>query len=189
VDTEFSKIRGRGFWRNLRALVRRELIVSGDLAFVRLRVTLPPEREFDRTLLEWIEESRGEIEVESSEAAKRFLGPGVEVKVVSIGPGSIEIIAAVVAAYYLISNYKSFAESLQLLVRQIRHILARILGRRRVPTPPIVTVEWSPGPALPPYLVEESVRILDSNASLLLLCYLVISHAILLFALIWIIIR
>ena len=188
MDTEFSKIHGRGFWRNLRALVRRELVVSGDLAFVRLRVTLPPEREFERTLLEWIEESRGEIEAESSEAAKRFLGPGVEVKIVSIGPGSIEIIAAVVAVYYLISNYKSFAESLELLVRQIRHILARIL-RRRVPAPPIVTVEWSPGPAFPPYLVVESVRIRDSNASLLLLSYLVISHAILLFALIWIIIR
>ena len=89
MDTEFSKIRGRGFWRNLRALVRRELVVSGDLAFVRLRVTLPPEREFERTLLEWIEESRGEIEAESSEAAKRFLGRGVEFKIVAIGPGEV----------------------------------------------------------------------------------------------------
>jgi hypothetical protein len=107
----------------------------------------------------------------------------MEVRNITVRRGSIEFWVTIGTIYYVVSNYKQFVEGIELMVRQLRDIVYRLVSLRE-PTVR-VTYSWYNGPAL------EEIRARGSEATGLSredlpMVYLIISHAALLFTLLWI---
>jgi hypothetical protein len=117
---------------------------------------------------------------EMDRMVKQTLGPEFEVRSMTIGSGSVEVLVVIATTYYVVSKYKTFIESLELLKRQMESLL-----RNQVPFPSSTDATWTPGPALATVqgggLSTESPGL----TQMILLLYLILSHAALLTIFIW----
>ena len=82
--------------------------------------------------------------------------------------------------YYMISNYSSFVESIELLLSHLKSVLRGFFGRRSLS----VHGAWAPGPALVRAEAPSSYSG-PVDATKILLWYLILSHAALLALFIW----
>jgi hypothetical protein len=162
---------------------RKGFVINGDVMMCRLKVTAS-NPDFDSELFDIFARARDkELEAEIRELTERILGPEFEVRSISYRRGSVEIIAIVGVAFYAVSRYKNFVESLELLYSQLKGSIQRF-ANGRVPGPTTVDGSWSPGPAL--VLAESRLGGVNAfDVTSILLWYLIVSHAALMTLFIW----
>ena len=158
-------------------------ILTGDVMMCRFLVTAS-DPEIDDDLFGIFAARRPkELEARIRELTERTLGPEFELRSVSYRRGSVEIVAIIGVAFYAVSRYKNFVESLELLYSQLK-IAIQSFSDSNVRGPTTVLGSWSPGPAL----VLAANR-LGGTSSLettsILLWYLILSHAALMTIFIW----
>lgn len=165
----------------------RRIVLSGDVMTLRFIISARDDQEFDQRLRGLAYDLRDELEAEVRQATWRLLGSEFEVRSIVFGRSSLEILVAIGTAYYVVSRYKNFIESVQLLISQLKSLFERFF-RPRVPVPIYVNGDWLPGPGLvtagqiyAPYGSG------DPNG--ILLIYLILSHAALLALFIWMVLR
>jgi hypothetical protein len=150
-------------------------VISGEVAFFRIYVQYihPEEEELILSYLDFLDKLKSDIKQEMVKS----LGEAFYIKSITIGRGSIEVLIVIGTAYYAISRYKNFIESIELLSSQIRNVASRFFSANR-PEPPDISVTWTPGPALA-RLDRSRDRWLPIQNNILLY-YLILSHAALL---------
>lgn len=158
-------------------------VVNGDVMMCRFKVT-SSDPNFDSELFDILTGGREkELAAEIRELTEKTLGPEFEVRSISYRRGSVEIIAIVGVAFYAVSRYKNFVESLDLLYSQLKSSIQRFASAR-LPGPTKVDGSWSPGPAL--VLAESRLGGVNSlDITSILLWYLIVSHAALMTIFIW----
>jgi len=159
-----------------------EAVLTGDVCYIRLHAEF---RQKDIPLYRLLEES--EMRVELQRATREILGPEFEVRSMAVGRGSIEIIALIGTSLYVMSRYKNFVESIELLVAQFRRVVLRFLGQYES-EPSEVTTTWTPGSALTTAMVG-TTKVYRWHSEPLLLIYVILSHAALLTALLWLVLE
>lgn len=162
--------------------------LSGHICTIRLLASSPfQKQEWDERTLEWLIKHRDDFETEVKEEVKIILGLQFKVAQVDYFKGSVEvsvIIATAGVVYYAVSRYKNFIESLDILVFHLRKVLYRFVE----PMDSRVSGEWLPCPNM----VQFSGADLDvslTRITMLLIWYLVLTNAVLLSLVIWILIR
>lgn len=163
----------------------RRRIVSGEIIIVRARIEVPDNVEADRYLRSIAEEQRGTLQWEVSELVYKTLGMEFQLRSLSFEHGSLTILLIVGTTYYAISRYKNFVESIQLFVRQLTQLLSSFFGGRQQ-RPVLVSTSWSPGPGLVEAQTEQ-LRAPYAAAGWLLI-YLVLSHAVMLGLIMWLLV-
>jgi len=117
---------------------------------------------------------REEVEV----AVKETLGGEFALTSLTVGKGSIEIVAIIGTTFYAISRWKSFVESIELMVEQLKRVIRRHLEKAS-PSHPTITATWTPGRGLATITQREP----RFERASLVTWYLVLSHALMLIAL------
>jgi hypothetical protein len=148
--------------------------VSGDVCTIRIFITSTDNKE-DERLYYHFREIRSELKRQVDENVKKTLGEQFEVRRFSIDRGSIEFLILVGTTYYAVSKYKNFIESINLLAAQLRSLFSRIASAQ-TPSPIEVTGDWSPSPALVNAEIASS-RVDSDPILLILLLYIILSHA------------
>lgn len=155
-------------------------VLVGDVAY--FRVVLSSENDSD--LIGIIMERQRRMKEEMDVMVKQTLGPEFEVRSMTIGRGSVEILIIIASTYYVVSRWKNFIESLELLKRQIESVF-----RQQVPLVGKTEATWTPGPAVANVQAgtfsAEAPRFTQAG----LLIYLIVSHAALLTAFLWLLIK
>jgi hypothetical protein len=163
---------------------RRKIRIEGEVVSYRFTMYLLEEGTAYETLLKRQEDlEQGIRELMGKQVGMKEL----ELRELTIQRGSIEvliIIGAVTTFFLNFSRYKSFVESLQLLKSQIGEQFRRYISHHGV-----VSIRSSTllGPSFIPTR-SEGVN-LDFQVSLVLLLYVIISHAALLTVFIWLLIK
>jgi hypothetical protein len=151
-----------------------------DAAYLQFNVTFGNDADSD--YFETVLRLHDVIRREAQRATTQALGPQFYIRSVSINRGSILIMVTIAtAAYYAISRYKNFIESLQLLRQQLSAFLSAIFGNANLP-PATIVATWSPGPALFQHRDHASVGTV--RLALFALMGLFAIHALLIFALV-----
>lgn len=150
----------------------KTVVIGGDVAYFRCVMTTSNDDEVYGQITESVYKFQDSIDT----LAREILGPEFEVRRVRVVRGSITILFALGTTYYVISKYKNFVESLELFKTQLATLMRRMLGPRNVE----INVDWVPGPALSGIADVRRPIWLSENANLILLAYLIISHAALL---------
>jgi hypothetical protein len=113
-------------------------VFKGEVA--RLTVLIDFEDEHDdqiyteNQLLQSFQKKEKELELEISELISKYLGKQYTLESISIKKGSITIIAiiaATIATFDLISKYKDFIDSLDLLKNQVSRLINRYIRRNQ----------------------------------------------------------
>lgn len=160
--------------------------ISGDVCLVRLCVTGSDSDHLDEIPWKILGNREHRLREEISGVVKESLGPEFEVRSLAVGRGSIEILVLIGTAYYVVSRYKNFVDSLELMVRQLRQAV-RHFFEMSAPTHVSVSGSWIPGPGL---LQAEGIpQQARASTDRLVLFYLVISHAGMLALLVWLVIE
>jgi hypothetical protein len=162
--------------------LERSPVLVGDVAYFRIVI----ESRNDADLMGILTGPQYyDMKREMEGMAKQTLGPEFEVRSMTIGRGSVEVVLIIATTYYIISKYKNFIESLELLKRQIISIF-----RQQFPTV-VSTAEatWTPGPALSTVQPGTLSMGTPSFTQGLLLLYLIFSHAGLLVTLVWLLLK
>jgi len=157
----------------------RELVLVGDVAYFRVVMTGKEEEQMFRNMVE----IRKEIQRNMSRLAKETVGPEFEITNMTVGRGSVELLITLGATYVVISRYKNFIESLNLFRRQLETII-RDYGPFAE-----VNATWSPAPALAVAQAGSPSFESQSLTQVLLLAYLILSHAALLTVFIWLVVK
>lgn len=158
-------------------------VLTGDVCYVRVYAQIrPTDLPIHRLLME--SEMRGELQ----RATRELLGSEFEVRSMTVGRGSVEILVLIGTALYVISRYKNFVESIELLLAQFRRIALLYFESQGV-EPTELSATWSPGPALAAAMTATPVNSAPRTlAEPLLLVYLILSHAVLLAVALWLLI-
>lgn len=170
---------------------RRPIELSGLVATLRFVVEFGDRYSDTDKLVGIARERRGELIRQIDHEVKGLLGQEFDVVDVIIREGSLVLIVVLGAAYSVymgFSRYESFVKSFNLLISQIAGLLRRFFV---MPTAPPVTVggSWQPGTSM---IAAESVARLSNqqyDPNLILLYYLILSHAVLVGVLVWIVIK
>jgi hypothetical protein len=113
-------------------------VFKGEVA--RLTVFIDFEDEHDdqiyteNQLLQSFQKKEKELELEISELIRKYLGKQFTLESISIKKGSITIIAiiaATIATFDLISKYKDFIDSLDLIKNQVSRLINRFIRRNQ----------------------------------------------------------
>jgi len=127
---------------------RRSVVLSGDVAFVRLKIS---SRDFPLDFEEVIHGGPGrngilqgehEFESEVESAIKRQLGQEFQFRGIAFSEGSILALVVVGTIYEVVSKYKDFVESMQRLLSDLKTIFRRVF--RGWATDVTVEASWSP---------------------------------------------
>ena len=156
------------------AVFRRQLILSGEVAIVRLTVDANAP-EGDKYLWEIASDQGHRLREAIRQSIHEHLGPEFDVRSVTFARGSLEVLVVIGTLYYVVSRYKNFVESIELLLSQLKRLLAGFF-ESRVPSPVSVQGSWSPGPGLAqavPNLFGGTV----GDSPTVVVGYLVLSHA------------
>lgn len=164
----------------------KRIKLSGDVLSIRVIFEFAEQYEKDRELWLFLQEFRDELESQTKQTVRHYLGDEFEVRDISYHHGSLEILIVIGTGYYVISRYKNFVESIELLALQLKKLLTHFFYRHK-PTPLKVFATWIPGPALVNVDMQFNQSPMESSS--ILLWYLVLSHAILLSVMIWMLVR
>lgn len=164
---------------------QRSLTVSGDIVLLRITVESGNERE-DDPLWSMAREANYELREQISFAVHRYLGPEFEIRNISFTRGSLGILVVIGTVFYAVSRYKSFLDSLALLMAQLQRLIT-IFFNQRMQIPVSVRTDWSPGPALVVALQRTSAS--PHDISQLVIWYLIVSHGAMLAVLLWLLTR
>lgn len=149
------------------------MIVSGEICKIRFHI-IPKEEKY--SLKNFFEELRPQLEKEIKKEVTNLLGPGFDVYIF-LSNGSITIWVIILTIYNVISNYEQFIKSIHLLFNNIRNLILKLFGYQ--------SVEVEGKLIINPHLHE---MVIDPpflyNLLKFLLMHLIISHVILLIALI-----
>jgi hypothetical protein len=159
--------------------------IAGDVCLVKLSVTSQDDSRLDDLPLKILSNSQRQLQEEVSAAVRKSLGPEFEVRSLTIGRGSIEILVLVGTVYHVISSYKDFIESMELMLRQVKEAV-RNYFESTVPIRATVNGSWTPvGEIIPssPPIGEAGVGV-----NRIVIWYLIISHASMLAVLLWLLI-
>lgn len=158
----------------------RQPVLVGDVAYFRIVIS----SENDSDLMGIFMERQYRMKEEMDVMVKQTLGPEFEVRSMTIGRGSVEVLIIIASSYYVVSKWKNFIESLELLKRQIESVF-----RQQVPLVVKTEATWTPGPAV----ANVQAGVLSAEApgftQAVLLIYLILSHAALLIAFLWLVIK
>lgn len=167
---------------------RRGIVLSGDVAYFHFVMNFYSSEEESRTLSLVTEIGRG-LQEEMNKTAKDVLGRDFEIRTMTVGKGSLElfiVLAATGTVYMGFSRYKNFIESLELLKSQIEGVLRRSM-------PSVVRMDGSVVPGLALFEAGVPVGSTEQNSSnltqMILLIYVVSSHAALLVMTLWILFK
>jgi hypothetical protein len=164
----------------------RARIISGDVCLVRLTVTSPDDVRLDDFAPKILGNSELRLRDEIADAVKQSLGQEFEVRSMTIGRGSIEILVLIGTAYYVVSRYKNFVESMELMVRQVKGVVRRFF-ESTLPIRAVVDGSWAPigGIVQSSPLQPEP----GQERNMYVVWYLILSHAGMLTVLLWLLIR
>ena len=160
----------------------KQAVLSGDVCSLRVVITGTDGDHSSRNLWSFLEKESQNLHSKISAAVRQHLGIEFEVRSITFGTGSIEMLVIIGTAYYVVSRYKNFVESIELLVNQVKQIVTRLFTQpdfqntlnNRL-TNISVSATWSPGPAL---VRAETIDIGTSTPGFsLLLLYFIVSHA------------
>jgi hypothetical protein len=163
---------------------QRRLAVSGEVLLIRLNVEMGEESENNDTLWTIAHREAYRLREDMAATVHEHLGPEFDVRSMSYARGSLEILVVVGTLYYAVSRYKSFVESIELCVAQLRRIVIAFF-ERRMPTPISVRGTWTPGPGL----VQSNAGRLDMGDNGVVVWYLVLSHAAMLTVILWLLLN
>ena len=125
------------------------------------------------TMFHRLKEEHSSIKKEIDTIVQSLFGTEFGLQELSIKRGSIEIIAVIGAAYYAISKYKNFIESIELARTQIENLFARRLSIDAR----LISSSWQPGAIL---LNNNHASCDSCYFNKLLIWYLIFTHFILL---------
>jgi len=173
---------------NVKMKLGQLISVSGDAAYFHYSIKLFGDDEH-AAMSRIIEEQSGKnrMQFEMEDAARALFGKDFYIRTVTVGRGSIEllVILATAGTFYMgFSRYKNFIESAQLLKSQLQGIV-----RKFIPEAGEVNANFVPGPALAPVEASFASSEFDSQRhsglTMLLLWYVILSHAALLAIALW----
>jgi ABC-type uncharacterized transport system permease subunit len=172
---------------------RQTVEVSGVVCFFQFVVSSLDDEE--DLLYRYAREMRQQIRDIIQKQVAETLGPEFQVLEVEMRPGSAVIAFALGTAFAIymgFSRYESFIKSMGLLTSQISALFGHFFrtGPGQAPFSGRVSVNgvWRPGPAMTSanQIVSLSSGI---DSGLLLLAYLVLSHAAMMGILLWLVVR
>ena len=117
-------------------------------------------------------------------AVKNTLGPDFEIRYMAISKGSIEIFVIIGSTYILVSRYKSFVESIDLLISQFKGIV----GKYAITAGALETeTTWQLQEGIGDPVASSHFLSWHRNPQIttLLMWYVLISHAVLLLAVLY----
>ena len=159
--------------------------VSGDVCFVRLSVDTIDGEPFEERPWRLLDNSDSRLRGELTSTVHETLGPEFQVRSVTIGRGSIEIVVLIGTTYYAISRYKNFVESIELMVRQVKEVVKRFF-ERAAPMHVTVSASWTPGNGLAGLAtLQDDAAAERVNPAL---WYLILSHAAMLAVVLWLLV-
>lgn len=167
-------------------------VVSGDVCLVHISISIEYlDNSSVRQPWAILIERETSLREEFGGIIRRTLGPEFHMRAMTVGRGSIELLVLVGTAYYVVSRYKNFVESIELMVAQMRSLAASDLGlpgtaasASWTPLPPLLSATSSPAPPSTPGYLPSALSRID-----LLIWYLVFTNAAMLSVLIWFLIQ
>jgi len=148
--------------------------LSGDVCTIRIFITSVDE-QIDERLFYHFREIQPKLKIQVEEIVKKRLGEQFEVRRLRLERGSVEVLILIGTTYYAVSRYKNFVESIDLLTSQLKSLFSR-LASAESPAPIEVTGDWSPSPSLTSAEVASS-RVTSNPILLIMLLYIILSHA------------
>lgn len=112
-----------------------------------------------------------------SQFVPSILGSAFRLRKVEVRRGSVEFWVFVAGGFTLISHYSNFVRSLELFVSQVQSLLREFFSTRGVPNV-VITGDWTSLTSKPKRF--RSFHISQELITLLLVLYLIASHAVLL---------
>jgi len=171
-----------------------ETVLSGEVCFVSFRVQTDElyEMESKDFRYPWriFEESNIDLRKRLESIVKETLGEQFQLKSLTVGRGSIEVIANVATTYYAVSKYKNFVESIDLMVQQCKSLISKYFGDR-IKCKTVVTANWVAAPSLSKLQASNQpiVEKTKNNEMSIVTKYLVFSHFILTAAILFILLE
>jgi len=166
---------------------RRSLILSGEVLVVRLTVEAD-DPENDQRLSGIASQDGHRLREEIAVAVHKHMGPEFDVRSMSFARGSLELAIVVGTLYYAVSRYKNFVESIELLIAQLKRVVTSFFGPPRMLGLVFAQGSWTPGPGLAQAAPVPYAEVGGESRSLVV-WYLVLSHAAMLAALLWLLVR
>lgn len=166
-------------------------VVSGDVCLVHISIQSTDD-SIDLQPWAIFADRESLLREEFVGIIRHTLGPEFHMRAMTVGRGSIELLVLVGTAYYAVSRYKNFVESIELMVDQMRNLADRLLARQSRAT---ASASWTP---LPPLLGASRFPSLPSASEVaplalsrldLLTWYLVLTNAAMLSVLVWFLIQ
>ena len=156
-------------------------VISGETIFFRIHAQYK-DPQYENKAFRYYLDSLDELKHGIKQEIVKSLGEAFDIKSITIGRGSIEVLIVVGTEYYAISRYNNFIESVELLSSQVKKVAGRLFGTIAAEQPDI-SVTWTPGPALARLNSSRDGCILIHSD--LLIYYLILSHAALLSFVLW----
>ncbi len=121
--------------------------IHGEILYLRFLLDTTDLKKEDEFLYTYANKNKEKIKSQINEAVRSGLGSDFNVQSITYYPGSLTILVVIGTTYYAISRYKSFIESVELLVSQIRNLLSTTVSQgtnSRISA----SSNWIPGPGL-----------------------------------------
>lgn len=150
----------------------------GEVCTVHLRVDFMDSDE--PRLWSLVSEGEAVLREKFSAALRMRLGRQFEIRSVTFGRGSIEIMVVVAAIGAFIVGYGELRDGLDHLVNDMRTILRQFFGRSTRGGSIYVSGGWAPGPVLFQIAPSHGGVFSDSRLVIIMLVYILSSHALLL---------
>jgi hypothetical protein len=88
----------------------KQAVLSGDVCSLRVVITGADSDHSSRNLWSFLEKESQNLHSKISAAVRQHLGIEFEVRSITFGTGSIEMLVIIGTAYYVVSRYKNFVE-------------------------------------------------------------------------------
>lgn len=153
-------------------------ILSGDVCSFHFYIEDAYRKEVDgefEDLYHLFKNKQEIIEKDIKAIIHKTFGPEFELQRLSIHRGSVEILLVIGTAYYVVSKYKNFVESIELARSQIKTLLSSEANIKSSS----ISATWLPGSSLA--RIDQNLTLNNCyNYQGLLIWYLLITHFILL---------
>ena len=155
----------------------KQTVLSGDVAYIRIIINV--SREIEDEAWTWMVKIMPEIRSEAEELTNREFGSQLIVRSMTPIRGSIEVMVVIGATYYAVASYEDFLGG----VERIRSQVQRLCSNRMERFNPTVTSTTTLGPSAA-NVPTTPTAVIDPT-KMILLGYIILSHAALLVLFIW----